>query len=75
MEVKIGVVDSPRELTVASGVAEEYVTLAHDPQTNGGLLAPMRADRVEGVRHLLRDRGVDSWIVGRVDNGSGVSLT
>jgi len=61
-------------LTVADGIAEEFVTLAHDPQTSGGLLAPVSPDRVDATRLALGDRGVDSWVVGRVEIGSGVSL-
>ena len=36
-------------LTVADGVSPELVTLAHDPQTSGGLLAAIPADRLAGV--------------------------
>jgi selenophosphate synthase len=46
-------------LTVAGGIAPERVTLAHDPQTSGGLLAAVPPDRREAVdvclgRCLLR---------------------
>ncbi len=43
------------------------VTLAHDPQTSGGLLAAVPADRLVGVRDALDARGVEHWIVGHVD--------
>lgn len=61
-------------LTVADGIAEEFVTLGHDPQTSGGLLAPISPDRADDLQRALRDRGVESWVVGRVSEGSGVSL-
>jgi selenide, water dikinase len=54
-------------LDVAAGVPPELVTLAHDPQTSGGLLAAIPADRLHGVRTSLRDAGVDHWVVGRVE--------
>jgi selenide,water dikinase len=54
-------------LEVAGAVSAELVTLAHDPQTSGGLLAAVPADRLDGVRTALRDAGVDHWVVGRVE--------
>jgi selenide,water dikinase len=63
------------QLTVVDGIAEEFVTLAHDPQTSGGLLAPISPDQANGLQQALGDRGVESWVVGRVDEGSGVSLS
>jgi selenide,water dikinase len=53
-------------LGVGAGVAPEIVTLAHDPQTSGGLLAAIAPDRLAAVEDDLTDRGVDHWVVGRV---------
>ena len=53
-------------LTVGAGVTTESVTLAHDPQTSGGLLAAIPAGDVSGVVGDLHAAGVPSWIVGRV---------
>jgi selenide,water dikinase len=61
-------------LSVAEGVAPELVTLAHDPQTSGGLLAAVPADRVASVQADLAAAGVRSWRVGRVGVGEGVAL-
>ena len=36
-------------LTVADGIPPELVTLAHDPQTSGGLLAAIPPERVAAV--------------------------
>jgi selenide,water dikinase len=60
-------------LTVASGVAESLVTLAHDPQTSGGLLAAVPADRLDAVRASLVEAGLGSWRVGRVEAPGGGS--
>jgi selenide, water dikinase len=56
-------------LTVADGVAAELVTLAHDPQTSGGLLATVPGDRVGAIDAALGDAGVEHWWVGRVETG------
>ena len=63
-------------LTVSHGVAAELVTLAHDPQTSGGLLAAIRVDRLAAVEADLERAGVESWRVGRVEaaDGPGVEL-
>jgi selenide,water dikinase len=64
------------QLTVDEGVAAELVTLAHDPQTSGGLLAAVPADRVAAIEADLAAAGVDHWRIGRVegDLGPGVEL-
>jgi selenide,water dikinase len=56
-------------LTVAEGVSPELVTLAHDPQTSGGLLAGVPADQVEAVDSAFAAAGVERWWVGRVEAG------
>ncbi len=54
-------------LTVADGVAPELVTLAHDPQTSGGLLFAVAAERADAVSATLRAAAIDCWPVGRVE--------
>jgi selenide, water dikinase len=56
-------------LTVADAVAAELVTLAHDPQTSGGLLAAVPEDRVAAVDAALTEAGVERWWIGRVEPG------
>jgi selenide, water dikinase len=58
-------------LTIADGVPDGIVALAHDPQTSGGLLAAVPPDRLDAVRAGLIDRDVDHWIVGRVEPAGG----
>ena len=54
-------------LEVDPAVRREVVTLAHDPQTSGGLLAAIAPSRVDTVRADLAAAGVDAWTVGRVE--------
>jgi selenide,water dikinase len=62
------------ELDLAENIAPELVTLAHDPQTSGGLLAAIAPDAVEEVERELDASAVDHWRVGSVERGRGVEL-
>ena len=68
-----------KALTVEVGVSPELVTLAHDPQTSGGLLAAVSPDLVEAVRAGLERRAVDHWWIGSVEadptDGGTLALT
>jgi selenide,water dikinase len=66
-------------LTIGDGVPAALVTLAHDPQTSGGLLAAIPADRLAAVESDLAAAGVAAWRVGRVEaavdgDGAGIRL-
>ena len=54
-------------LAVGDAVAPELVTLAHDPQTSGGLLAAIPRDAAKDLHRALVDAGLDHWPVGRVE--------
>jgi selenide,water dikinase len=62
------------ELAIGPSVPPELVTLAHDPQTSGGLLAAVPADAVDAIVADLTDKGAGAWRIGRVERGSGVTL-
>jgi hypothetical protein len=59
---------------VAPGVSDERMTLAHDPQTSGGLLAAIPARLLGRVESGLSSAGVEHWRVGRVEVGEDVEL-
>ena len=50
------------------------VTLAHDPQTSGGLLASVPSEDIQAIEADLASAGVPSWRVGRVVSGAGIQL-
>ncbi len=47
------------------------MTLAHDPQTSGGLLAAVPPDRLDAVRAELDAEGIEHWVVGQVEDCRG----
>jgi selenide,water dikinase len=62
------------EARIGNAVDRALVTLAHDPQTSGGLLAAVGAEALDDVTRALNGVGVRAWRVGRVEAGSGVAL-
>jgi selenide,water dikinase len=54
-------------LSVDPDVSPELVTLAHDPQTSGGLLAAIPPETVKAVHKDLVAAGLEHWAVGRVE--------
>ena len=61
-------------LQLGPEVRPEVVTLAHDPQTSGGLLAAVPATEADRTVQRLADGGVGARVVGVVEAGSGVAL-
>ena len=63
-------------LELGPAVAPELVTLAHDPQTSGGLLAAIPPDRVSDVESALDRADVPHWRIGQVEQADrpGVSF-
>jgi selenide,water dikinase len=59
---------------VTSTVASALEALAWDPQTAGGLLVSLPAERSAVLEAAFRDRGLFLAAVGRVVDGSGVTL-
>ncbi len=59
---------------VESGAADPDEALAYDPQTAGGLLISLPADKAAVLAATFADRGLPLFRVGRVLAGTGVSL-
>ena len=53
-------------VTYDPGMESELLTLLHDPQTSGGLLISIGADKCEELTMKLNDATVDARIVGEV---------
>ena len=62
-------------LSVSAGVAPERVTLAHDPQTSGGLLAAVSPERLSGVESALDRANVQHWRIGTVESEGEPGVT
>ena len=58
----------------SEGVADELIALAYDPQTAGGLLVSLPSDRGAVLQAAAAGRGLFLTRIGRVEDGSGVSL-
>ena len=56
------------------GVPEELVALAYDPQTSGGLLVALPAERGAVLQAAFEQRGLFLRRIGLVTEGSGVEL-
>ncbi len=63
-------------LETDAGVPSELATLAHDPQTSGGLLAAIPPNLVNEVQAAFDRAEVPHWLVGQVEAADqpGVSL-
>jgi selenide,water dikinase len=62
-------------LTLGDGVAPELVTLAHDPQTSGGLLAAIPRSAVKDLHRDLEAAGIRHWAVGHVEEAQTAGVT
>ena len=58
----------------ADGVAEDVLALAYDPQTSGGLLVALPADKGAVLEATFAARGLFLARIGRVTEGAGVGL-
>jgi selenide,water dikinase len=57
------------------GIDELERLLLFSPETSGGLLAAVPAERVEALRERSAREGEPLWVIGRVAEGSGIEVT
>jgi selenide,water dikinase len=67
--------DFAAHLVELDGTPDEVAALAYDPQTAGGLLVSLPADKGAVLEAVFRDRGLFLARIGRVEAGSGVALS
>jgi selenide, water dikinase len=65
---------TPPRVRFSEKIGRDTMTLLFDPQTSGGLLAAVPADRAEAVRSALADQDVPSWQIGEVVEGRGIEV-
>ena len=63
-----------RRTSRRTGVAEDLLALAYDPQTSGGLLIALPADKGAVLAATFAERGLFLARIGRVVEGAGVAL-
>ena len=59
---------------VESTAGEAHEALAFDPQTAGGLLVSLPADKAPVLAATFADQGLELYRIGRVRDGSGVAF-
>jgi selenide,water dikinase len=62
------------DLTIGAGIAKEMISLLYDPQTAGGMLISIAADRAESMAARLRETYAHAAVIGRVIGHAGHSL-
>lgn len=61
-------------VTYTRPIADWQETLLHDPQTSGGLLIAVPADRLERFAAFCRTHGQEFWRIGEVAEGAGIEI-
>lgn len=61
-------------VTLARPLADWEAQLLYDPETSGGLLIAVRAERAAELVKRVRDAGEQAWLVGEAVPGRGVEI-
>ncbi|MFQ5988056.1 MAG: AIR synthase-related protein, partial [Dehalococcoidia bacterium] len=59
----------------APGITEEMQMLLYTPETSGGLLIAVSADRLETLTGLFAKEGQAYWVIGEAMEGKGIEVT
>jgi selenide,water dikinase len=63
-----------KNVTFAPTIPDERLWLLWDPQTSGGLLLAVPAERVTDFQHSCAERNQPAWVIGQVTAGSGIEV-
>ena len=69
-----GTATSPGRTSMRRASPEDLLALAYDPQTSGGLLIALPADKGAVLEATFAEHGLFLARIGRVVEGAGVSL-
>jgi len=58
----------------AESIGEEDKLILYGPETSGGLLIALAADRAQAYVEQAREDGMDAWTIGEVVAGSGIEV-
>jgi selenide,water dikinase len=61
-------------ITFAPTIPDERRWLLWDPQTSGGLLLALPAERLADFQNICAERQQPAWVVGQVVAGSGIEV-
>jgi selenide,water dikinase len=62
-------------ITIDPAVAPDLAALLFDPQTSGGLLFAVAADRLPELAAAFTEWDVPHWVIGKVVAGSGITVS
>lgn len=63
-----------KDVTFAPTIPDERQWLLWDPQTSGGLLLAVPAERVADFQRICAERDQPVWVIGQVTAGSGIEV-
>jgi len=62
------------QVRFSDSIDEENQMLLFDPQTSGGLLLGIPQNKVDAFQARARELNQASWVIGRVEAGSGIEV-